>query len=1257
MTLESAEPSVLPTTTGDRPAPITGVLSCESEPVHAPGAIQPHGGMLVALADGLLVTHASANLDQILSCPARLVLGRSLEEAIGKETCRLLLHDRALGSSSTTVRLGPRGGRLRFRAHDTGRYICVDIEQVPIRVPRILPVVTVEEVLKTFEPAATSDELCELAVNGLKAITGYERVMAYRFVEAGHGEVIAEAREPHLKAYLGLRYPASDIPPQARRLYMRQRVGAIADSAADPVPLLADPALDDGSPLDLTHSTLRSASPIHRAYMRNMNTAASLTVGLARGADLWGMLVCHHGTPRVAQADLRAAAGGIGMVVSLLLASLDEAAASAERLERGKILRTLIDAIGGSRLIPEALAAKGAHLLRLVDASGALLCSSGNHLFVGSTPEPAAAAAALATLQSLDCGDVLAIEDLSHGFPALAACTEHGSGALLLRLASGINDAVLWFRREEARTVTWGGNPTKHEAVDLVTNRLRPRASFEAWKETVRNRSSPWKEIDLALARELAMAVQVEAATRTKVDLRDTQARLGLLIEHSDVVVILTDLNGTYQYVSPSAKRVLGWTPEDLIGRSTVDFTHPEDHRTLLDTNNAKPGSGQSSESLRFRQPDGSWLWVERHARLRTSADGQAPEDYVVVLRDATERKSAELSMSHLNRVHAMLSNLNTLILRVRDRDRLFAEACDIAITSGRFRLAAIGSVDREAKAVVLVASAGENEELLAVARRLLLTRELDSPAMVTRAVTEKMTLVSNDSQNDPQVLLSKEFAAHGIRSMAFLPLIVADEAVGVLALYAGETQFFYEDEIKLLTQLAGDISFAIDHIAKGERIAFLAHHDVLTGLANRGRFLERLAEFKRAAVAGNHKLALFLIDLERFRALNDSLGRAAGDVVLKEVAGWLIVCAGSATMLARVGPNQFVVVLPIVRQFADMTQFLEKLLGAFNKYRFHFEGAEFQIVGRYGISVFPDDGTRAEVLFKNAEAALKSSKASGRRYQFYTPTMNDRVVERLALENQLRQALQNNEFVLHYQPKVDLKTGKVTGAEALLRWNDPRTGLVPPQRFISVLEETGLIHDVGRWALRQALADSMCWRAAGLTSVRVAVNISALQLRDPTYLGEITELVRSSSYASAGLELEITETTVMEDVPSTIASLIAIRDLGVTTAIDDFGTGFSSLSYLSRLPVDALKIDRSFVDGMTAGAAGLAIVSTILGLARALKLKVVAEGVETEEQSRLLRLLGCDEMQGFLFSEAVPAEIFASRFLSPAVGTSMMRG
>jgi diguanylate cyclase (GGDEF)-like protein len=614
---------------------------------------------------------------------------------------------------------------------------------------------------------------------------------------------------------------------------------------------------------------------------------------------------------------------------------------------------------------------------------------------------------------------------------------------------------------------------------------------------------------------------------------------------------------------------------------------------------------------------------------------------------DITDRKAAEYQITALNRVYAMLSGINTLIVRVNDRDELLATACQIAVTAGGFRMAMIGIVDRVTMTVSPVASAGKSDEVLSAIRALVSTRDVASKTMVGRAIREKRPVVSNDSQNDPQVLLGQKYKDAGVRSIAVLPLMASDEAIGVLALYADKTESFYEEELKLLTELTGNVAFAIDHIGKQERLDYLAYYDVLTGLANRSLFLERVALFIRSASSVGHKLALYLIDVERFKNINDSLGQTAGDAVLRQLAARLTDSTGDANLLARIGADHFAVVLPVVEQKGDVARRVETTVDALLEHPFHLGEDVFRIAVKVGVAMFPNDGADADTLFRNAEAALKRAKVRGDRYLFYTQEMTNAVAGKLTMEYQLRQALDNNEFVLHYQPKKRLATGEITGVEALIRWNDPRTGLVPPGQFIPILEETGLIHEVGLWALNKSTEDYLRWRDADLAAVRIAVNVSALQLRSREFVAQLERLTAIDPRVAAGLELEITESVIMEDIKQNIASLRAIRVMGILVAIDDFGTGFSSLSYLSKLPVSTLKIDRSFVNDMNASSEGQALVSTIINLAHSLKLTVVAEGVETEEQARLLRLLNCDEMQGFLYSRPVPVDVLEAKFLA----------
>ncbi|MEX1665489.1 EAL domain-containing protein [Zhongshania arctica] len=629
-----------------------------------------------------------------------------------------------------------------------------------------------------------------------------------------------------------------------------------------------------------------------------------------------------------------------------------------------------------------------------------------------------------------------------------------------------------------------------------------------------------------------------------------------------------------------------------------------------------------------------------------TPSNHDAKNGAVIMHLNISDRTEAEIGMQRLQRVYAVLSEINELIVRVPNRDELFREACRIAVETGGVCMTMIGIVDQATDTVVPVASVGVEDKLLRDIRSLLSSDEKASTTMIAKAVRDKTAIVSNDLSDDPRALLRDLYTEAGVHSVAVLPLIVSGQVAGVLGLYAGEKDFFHEEEMLLLSKLADDVAFAIDHLERQERLDHLASYDQLTGLANHHLFLERLEQFTRGAADSGHRLALILIDLERFKNINDSLGRAAGDVLLQQVAEWLTQHIDDVHRLARVGVDQFAVVLREEGRVGDVVRQLEAVIEAFLLHPFKLKPSVYRIAAKFGVAMFPEDGADAATLVKNAEAALKKAKVEGHRHLFYTQKMTDTVAQRLNLENQLRQALDKNEFVLHYQPKVNLASGEITGVEALIRWNDPLTGLVLPDSFISILEETGLIYDVGLWALHQALQDFLRWRAAGLNAVRIAVNVSPLQMRHPGFAAAIEQIVAIDPRAAQGLELEITEGMVMADMKQAISSLHAIRALGISIAIDDFGTGYSSLGYLSKLPVDTLKIDRMFIADMVTDPQGLSLVSTIINLAHSLQLKVVAEGVETEEQSRLLRLLKCDQIQGYLFSKPLAVEVLEETFL-----------
>jgi diguanylate cyclase len=419
------------------------------------------------------------------------------------------------------------------------------------------------------------------------------------------------------------------------------------------------------------------------------------------------------------------------------------------------------------------------------------------------------------------------------------------------------------------------------------------------------------------------------------------------------------------------------------------------------------------------------------------------------------------------------------------------------------------------------------------------------------------------------------------------------------------------------------------------------ATHDSLTGLPNRVLLGDRLAQATAQSERYSRGFAVLVVDLDRFKSINDSLGHLAGDGMLKEAARRLSAVSRKADTLARLGGDEFVLVLNEIASPREAESVASKVLASLAE-PFVLSGLDVQISASIGISVFPEDGVDAETLLQHADAAMYHAKKNGRSsFQFFAPVMNVFARERLELESGLRRALAQGEFELHYQPKVDVSTGRIDSAEALIRWRHPKRGLTAPSGFIPIAEETGLIVPIGEWVLHEACRQARAWHESGMKTLRIAVNLSAQQFKQKSLVTTVREALAAAGLDPTYLELELTESAVMQDAESSIQVLRQLSGLGVRISVDDFGTGYSSLSYLRRLPLDKLKIDRSFIREVAASRDDAEIVRAIVSLAHSLHLKVIAEGVETDEQLTFLRGLGCDQYQGFHCSPPVPADEF----------------
>jgi diguanylate cyclase (GGDEF)-like protein len=435
-------------------------------------------------------------------------------------------------------------------------------------------------------------------------------------------------------------------------------------------------------------------------------------------------------------------------------------------------------------------------------------------------------------------------------------------------------------------------------------------------------------------------------------------------------------------------------------------------------------------------------------------------------------------------------------------------------------------------------------------------------------------------------------------------------------------------------------------HKVTAERAEYHACYDNLTALPNRGLFSKVLNQCLSLSHRQVEQAAVLFVDLDRFKNINDTLGHAAGDLLLQEVGKRIKSSLRESDTVARLGGDEFVVLLPNIVSGADVATVAQKILGVISK-SFTALEQEFHVTASIGVSMYPTDGDDERTLMKNADIAMYQAKEEGKNnFQFYSEALNLHSFERLALESDLRRALDRGEFELHYQAKIDAQSTEIVGTEALLRWNHPDLGMVGPTKFIPVAEETGLIVTIGKWVLKTACAQNVAWQKAGLPRLIIAVNLSGRQFLDENLLLDVKAILAETRMSPALLELEITESTLMQNVDTTMRILKELRDMGVRLAVDDFGTGYSSLSNLKRFPIDTIKVDRSFIRDLPNDAESRGITEAIIAMGRALSMTVIAEGVETSEQADYLREHACDEFQGFYFSKGIPAGDFAELML-----------
>jgi diguanylate cyclase (GGDEF)-like protein/PAS domain S-box-containing protein len=656
----------------------------------------------------------------------------------------------------------------------------------------------------------------------------------------------------------------------------------------------------------------------------------------------------------------------------------------------------------------------------------------------------------------------------------------------------------------------------------------------------------------------------------------------------------------TMEFVSKGCFALTGYSAEDLIMNSRISYeelTHPEDRlhvRKMI--YEAMAGRLRYDIEYRIVRQDGEVRWVsERGAAVAPAGNSVvALEGFIL---DITERKQADEALRETERRYRSIFE-NAV-------EGIFQSTADGKYLAVNPALARMYGYDSPEQLIANLKDI-QNQVYVDTRRRADFMRMMDKDGIVTN-------FESRVFQRDGGIIWISE-NARAVRN---------DE---------GELLFF-----------EGTVEAITERKLHEAEIQFQATHDALTGLPNRTLLYDRLQQAVLNVQRYGNLVAVVFVDLDQFKYINDSLGHQIGDQLLRTVANRLKFCVRDCDTVARQGGDEFVLVLTNHVSEESITETMQRILLTVAKPWF-VNGMELQVTCSMGVSLGPNDAQDAETLLKNADAAMFRAKELGRNnFQYFAAEMNSSVTDRLELLSSLRRAVACNDFVLHYQPKVNMLTRKLVGAEALVRWCSPHGVLVSPAQFIPLAEETGLILPIGEWVLRTACAQNVAWQRAGLPAVPISVNLSPRQLARENMVEMITRVLQSTGLAPHLLELEITENVVMRDVEKSFATLAKLKELGVKISIDDFGTGYSSLSYLKRFPVNTLKIDQTFVRDIATDQDNAGIVQAIISLGHVLKLNVLAEGVETEDQYRFLLANGCDEMQGYLVSRPVPDDEFSA--------------
>jgi diguanylate cyclase (GGDEF)-like protein/PAS domain S-box-containing protein len=747
--------------------------------------------------------------------------------------------------------------------------------------------------------------------------------------------------------------------------------------------------------------------------------------------------------------------------------------------------------------------------------------------------------------------------------------------------------------------------------------------AFESTRRVLRSGDT---YIIVAVSRDIRERIASETALRISNERFNTAVRAT-----SDVIWDL-DLITESLWWNENFTKVFGYPREDIdrTVKSWYDATHPDDRvrveagmRQLIDS-----GGESWIDEYRFRRRDGSYAEVLDRGHVIRDSAGKAVR-MIGAMEDVTRRKEAEEKMRNQALRQRLIAEFGQQVLASTDLSEALKQAVELVSVTLKAEYCSVLELDTERQQLLCKAVIGWPGEW--IGQRTVPVRPGNRVEFI---LSRREPLVTADyEEKDTRFPSDSPLPQFGVRSSVEVPIFGTAGTLGILSAHARQARRFTEDDLTFLRSIANTLAVAIERKSAEERLTHMAQFDLLTGLPNRHLFSDRLMQSMAQARRSGHPMAVLFIDLDRFKLVNDTRGHSAGDKLLKETAARLNQCVRSGDTVGRFGGDEFGAVLSELGKAGDASVVAQKIIDAFAQ-PFNLNGHETYVSASVGITLFPADGEEADALITNADAAMYRAKEQGRdNYQYFTREMNERALERMQMEAALRLAIERKELLLYYQPKVDLESGAVCGFEALLRWQHPERGIVSSVDFIPVLEDAGLIVPVGEWVIREVCVQIRAWQKTGLSVPPIAINLSARQFQHKNLEANVRRILRETELEPSLIQFELTESLLMKEPEAAARTLRGLKQAGITISVDDFGTGYSSLAYLKRFPIDALKIDRAFIRDVTNDPEDAAITLAIIGLAHSLKLKVVAEGVETEGQLRFLRAHNCDEMQGYYFA------------------------